>query len=379
MDSSVFKHGSYKFAADSSSEPFQYSISEQVLGEMKTEPIMPKVAGMDDQEGLDDPTALADPDSCFCEFEGVLIHHKLCDSESLTLDDDEDLPEDVDNAISDYRVGLCLPIILMHGFGASLFSWNRVMKPLARLMGNSKVLAFDRPAFGLTSRVDPRNQNHKPLNPYSTLFSVLSSMFFMDSLAADKAILVGHSAGSLVAVDTYFEAPERVAALILVAPAIYTLLMPQHSAKDDQRDRNKRDPYSHFTNYQNPIIAIFSLLSKLTKCIAQGIMYLKAMGGILNLLCKNTLCTFLRSATGLILVRLMIDKFGIAIVRRAWYDSNQVTDHVLQGYVKPLRVKGWDKALVEYIVAMLADSTSLLNPPQPKRLSSISCPVRLRR
>uniref|UniRef100_B9N1Q4 AB hydrolase-1 domain-containing protein n=1 Tax=Populus trichocarpa TaxID=3694 RepID=B9N1Q4_POPTR len=42
---------------------------------------------------------------------------------------------------------------MLHGFGASVYSWSRVMKPLAEVTG-SKVIAFDRPAFGLTSRVD---------------------------------------------------------------------------------------------------------------------------------------------------------------------------------------------------------------------------------
>lgn len=48
-----------------------------------------------------------------------------------------------------------LPAILLHGFGASLFSWERVLKPLASVIG-SKTLAFDRPAFGLTSRPQRR-------------------------------------------------------------------------------------------------------------------------------------------------------------------------------------------------------------------------------
>lgn len=33
-------------------------------------------------------------------------------------------------------------------------------------------------------------------------------------------------------------------------------------------------------------------------------------------------------------IRMIIDKFGIAAVRSAWYDSNQVSDDVLQGYTK---------------------------------------------
>lgn len=31
---------------------------------------------------------------------------------------------------------------------------------------------------------------------------------------------------------------------------------------------------------------------------------------------------------------MVIDKFGVPAVRNAWYDSKQVSDHVLQGYTK---------------------------------------------
>lgn len=31
---------------------------------------------------------------------------------------------------------------------------------------------------------------------------------------------------------------------------------------------------------------------------------------------------------------MVIDKFGVTAVRNAWYDANQVTEHVIQGYTK---------------------------------------------
>lgn len=145
-----------------------------------------KIAGID-QDEIDDPTILADSDSCFCTYNGVQIHHKICDAE---------LSEDSFAAplspSSRKRVGF--PMILLHGFGASVYSWSRVMKPLAMLTG-SKVLGFDRPAFGLTSRVmhpSSVSQVSRPLNPYSMMFSALATMSFVDFLAADKAILIGY-------------------------------------------------------------------------------------------------------------------------------------------------------------------------------------------
>jgi len=135
-----------------------------------------------------DPMNLADPDSCFCEFQGVHIHHKVLDPHTLSDDVSNTSPHAQETPKTKF------PMILLHGFGASVFSWNRVMKPLARLV-SSKVLAFDRPAFGLTSRIfhpfSGATNDAKPLNPYSMVYSVLTTLYFIDVLAADKAILVG--------------------------------------------------------------------------------------------------------------------------------------------------------------------------------------------
>lgn len=36
---------------------------------------------------------------------------------------------------------------------------------------------------------------------------------------------------------------------------------------------------------------------------------------------------------------MIINKFGILAIRNAWYDSNQVSDHTLQGYTKVISLK----------------------------------------
>ncbi|GFP89392.1 uncharacterized hydrolase yugf [Phtheirospermum japonicum] len=368
-------------AAAASSSPLGGSgaeYTEQLHGSRPKQ--KPKqIAGID-QEEVDDPTLLADSDSCFCEFNGVHIHHKIFDAELSAPDTlvEKSTPQSLD---STKRVNF--PMILLHGFGASLFSWNRVMKPLAQVAG-SKVLAFDRPAFGLTSRVNAikhsssGNHDSRPLNPYSTMFSALATLHFVEFLAAQKAILVGyiivrHSAGALIAVDAYFEAPERVAALILVAPAIIAPLAMRNIVRDNKDGiKNQVQGNSPDSNtFGNLFFRFCSILSKLTKIIAEVIVRMvKGMAVMISSVYKNALSAILRSAFGVMVVRMISSKFGIQAVRAAWYDSNQVSDHVVQGYTKPMKVKGWDKALVEYTVAMLTDSAS-----EPKKLSEISCPV----
>ncbi|BAT78974.1 hypothetical protein VIGAN_02174700 [Vigna angularis var. angularis] len=331
------------------------------------------IAGIDQGE-LVDPKLLADPDSCFCEFNGVHIHHKICEAESQ--------PQSMlqSHTVSHQIKKLGYPMILLHGFGASVFSWKPVMKPLAEVAG-SKVLAFDRPAFGLTSRVNlskhpsSETEDTKPLNAYSMAFSVLATLHFIKLLNAEKVILMGHSAGSLVAVNTYFEAPERVAALILVAPAIFAPLTAPKIVKENQ-SRNDNQRKEDISIRKNPILGLYEMLSKITKYIAEAItQMMKWTVDILNSLYRKFLSAILRSSLAIMLVRMAIDKFGTAAVRSAWYDPKQVSEHVLGGYTRPLRTKDWDRALVEYTAAMLLDEEYKTKTPLSKRLHEISCPV----
>ncbi|KAF9670492.1 hypothetical protein SADUNF_Sadunf13G0074700 [Salix dunnii] len=339
-----------------------------------------KIAGID-QDELVDPSLLADEDSCFCEFRGVQIHHKVYDAESQSNNSSQSHTISQVAHSSSWKLGL--PVILLHGFGASVYSWSRVMKPLAEITG-SKVLAFDRPAFGLTSRVDASthlstgSNDAKPLNPYSLAFSVLATLHFIGFLEAEKIVLVGHSAGSLVAVDSYFEAPECIEALILIAPAILAPNAVQKLAKQDKvgRENQTEGEISNSNMLAKPFIKIFEILLKFTTYITQAIVQMtKGMTDMLNLMYKRALSAILRSAFGVMLIRVIIDKFGRAAVRNAWHDPNQVTEHVLNGYTKPLRAKGWDKALAEFTAATLANVQSESKSPMSKRLSEISCPV----
>ena len=123
---------------------------------------------------------LADTDSRFVDVNGVTVHYK--------------------------EMGQGEPVfILLHGFGASEFSWREVMEPLSN---SGRVIAYDRPAFGLTER--PMEGNWTGTNPYSVQGNVELLDGLMDELGVDKAILVGNSAGGDVAAAYAIEHPERV-------------------------------------------------------------------------------------------------------------------------------------------------------------------------
>ena len=133
--------------------------------------------------------SFADPDSQFIELNNLTVHMK--------------------------QAGSGKPVfILLHGFGASLFSWRNMMAPLSEY---GTVIAYDRPAFGLTER--PLNWEDE--NPYSqeSNFGILLDL--MEFLEIDEAILVGNSAGGTLATAFTIATPERVQALINVDAAVY--------------------------------------------------------------------------------------------------------------------------------------------------------------
>lgn len=114
-----------------------------------------------------------------------------------------------------------------------------------------------------------------------------------------------HSAGAIVALQAYLEAPDRVAALILVAPAILAPPFQQKvdtkiqstAYKQTQRDTSKSEAPA------NPIIRICNTLSKLYRYIAQAISYVvKRVVDFFKSLYKKALLAILRSAIAVMLV-----------------------------------------------------------------------------
>lgn len=341
------------------------------------------IAGVD-QDELVDPLMLGDPDSLFLDINGVQVHHKLADSSTeISIVGTEGTDNGLSEITKQNNPPIGIPAIMLHGFGASVFSWNQVLKPLAKIV-KSKVVAFDRPAFGLSSRIQlpgsASGQNEKlpTMNPYSLGFSVATTLSFIDLLQSQKAILIGHSAGCLVAANAYFEAPERVAALILVAPAIVAPLVIEKNLNSNEyaKQRNKLHENSNSKDEENPFRKIRLMFSRLWMGVSRLITnMLQEMKAMANNFYRKILSAILRSSFAVMLVRLIMDKYSREAVRYAWYDSQKVTDHVIQGYTKPLKCKGWERALLEFTLAMITDSASEGKPPLKKRLKDISCPV----
>jgi pimeloyl-ACP methyl ester carboxylesterase len=206
---------------------------------------------------------LVDADSKFVEVNGINVHYKTYGQGEPTF-------------------------ILLHGFGASVFSWREVVDPLSEF---GTVIAYDRPAFGLTER--PLEWEGE--SPYSPQVQVDIVISLMDKLGVEKAILVGNSAGGTVSMQVALQYPERVQALILVDAAVYA----GGGAPSWSRPILKTPQMNHV----GPLIA--------RQLQAQGVEFIKT----------------------------------------AWHDPSKITQDIFDGYQKPLQIENWDKALWQLTVA----------------------------
>jgi len=227
--------------------------------------------------------SLADSDSRFIEVNGLEVHYKTAGSGTPVF-------------------------ILLHGFGASTFSWREVMQPLSEL---GTVIAYDRPAFGLTERPLPGGWEGE--SPYSLDSQVELLVGLMDALQVEQAILVGNSAGGTVAFAAALEYPERVQALVGVDAAIYS-----------------GGPSS----------------------------------GLLRFLLRTPQVNHL----GPLISRSLAGERGDDFIRSAWHNPDLITADILAGYRKPLQVENWDKALWELTKASEKNDIA-------DRLASLVMPV----
>ncbi len=98
-------------------------------------------------------------------------------------------------------------VIMLHGFGASLHTWEPWAEALS---ADHRVVRFDLPGFGLTG-ADPGDN-------YSDERSVGLLVALMDKLGITRASLVGNSIGGRIAWRFAAEHPGRVDKLVLVSP-----------------------------------------------------------------------------------------------------------------------------------------------------------------
>lgn len=108
------------------------------------------------------------------------------------------------------RTGRGPSVVLVHGFGSSLYTWKDV---IAGLAVDHDVVALDLPGFGLSDRPPDLRIEDLPR----------AVVGLMDRLQVRSAALVGSSMGGATAAILASRSPERASALVLVDAAGFRL------------------------------------------------------------------------------------------------------------------------------------------------------------
>ncbi len=122
------------------------------------------------------PTTTDDIDSCYANIDGTKIHYKSCGDGEKT-------------------------IVFVHGFGCNMNAWDYQVKDLSK---DYKLVFIDLPGYG---------KSDKPETEYNLDFFAKAVKTVTDDLNIEKAVFVGHSLGTPICRQVYFNYPEKVAAL----------------------------------------------------------------------------------------------------------------------------------------------------------------------
>ncbi|HVV86177.1 MAG TPA: alpha/beta hydrolase [Kofleriaceae bacterium] len=122
---------------------------------------------------------------------------------------------DVDGVHVHYRdVGHGPPVVLVHGYGASIELWRGVQDALA---AHHRVIALDLKGFGWTSR---------PPGDYTPPAEATLVWHLLDQLGVGDVAIVGHSWGASVSLAMALEHPQRVRRIALYSAYVYEAQVP---------------------------------------------------------------------------------------------------------------------------------------------------------
>lgn len=197
-------------------------------------------------------------------------------------------------------------IVLVHGFGGGVFSWRHVMGSLAR-QSNCTVAAFDRPGWGLTSRLRREDWEEKELpNPYKLDSQVDLLLSFCSEIGFSSVVLIGHDDGGLLA--------------LMAAQRVQTSMN------------------SFNVTVKGVVLLNVSLSREVVPSFARILLH-TSLGK------KHLVRPLLRA------------EITQVVNRHSWYDATKLTTEVLTLYKAPLCVEGWDEALHE--IGKLSSETIL--------------------
>ncbi len=219
------------------------------------------------------------------------------------------------------------PVMLLHGWGASTFSWREQMDVLAE--AGYRAVAFDRPPYGLSAKTG----DNLPVTADQLAEFTAATM---DALGIERAVMVGQSQGG--GVVGYFAVmyPERTAGVVFVSGALRPTDDPLPPSGGDTRGSRVGGALG-----LPPFVIGLLNFPPVTRWAQIGIR------------------------------AFVTPDFSTQILRSAYFDPAMMTPEVASGYQKQLRVLGWDEALLNQLRG---------TPPTPQpltaaQISSIAAPT----
>lgn len=245
---------------------------------------------------------LADPDGVFIEVDGLQTY--------VLARGPEDGP----------------PVLLLHGWGASTFTWREQINVLAE--AGYRAIAFDRPPYGLSAKTG----DNIPYTP-SALADFTAKV--MSALGVERAVMVGQSQGG--GVTGYFAVryPTRVEKVVFVSGAL--------RPTDDPPPPNSGGTGGR-------------------------------VGGALGLppFVNSLLNVYPAQWWARLGIRAFVrPDFASRILQSAYFDPNFMTPEIAAGYSKQLQVIGWDEALIN----QLRGAAFQADPITAEQIASIRVPV----
>src|SRR5690606_35294021 len=101
------------------------------------------------------------------------------------------------------------PVLFLHGYSDSWFSFSPI---LPHLPGHWRAIAMDQRGHG---------DSGKPDDGYSIPGLAADAVALLDAMEIERASIVGHSMGSLVALQLALDRPDRVDRLALLGSAAH--------------------------------------------------------------------------------------------------------------------------------------------------------------
>jgi len=123
-----------------------------------------------------------------------------------------------------------IPILGIHGTPRSPQLWTDAAKELAQL---GRCIIYDRRGFSRSARPEP-------LAAVDLTDHVEDAAGVLEALEAAPAVVIGRSTGGLIALELAYRHPDKVAVLVLLEPAVYTL-DPEISGEADRIRRQVLD------------------------------------------------------------------------------------------------------------------------------------------